>query len=192
MNNKKNIIVWVLIVLLLCVIGVCVYLVVDKANSVTCEEKENNQTECNCTKCNVKQSDDKTVDTTSKATEKAKDSSATSDNISMNSVFKEIIMSHTTQSDEGKLTDAKIEKVDKVLLNNKLLRYEIHAKYKCDTNSYKCVYHSQYLETEPQPDSDGYYVTTYYFYIEKALTTDGGWTCGPGACKVDKQAIYEK
>ena len=40
MENKKNIIIGILIFLLLCVVGICIYLVVDKSNSVVDNEKE--------------------------------------------------------------------------------------------------------------------------------------------------------
>lgn len=70
--NKKNIIIIIGIILALCIIGVCTYLVLDKSNSVKTEKGNTEQ------KQETKKTKKEETDATSKATEKADETDANS------------------------------------------------------------------------------------------------------------------
>ena len=189
MNKGKTIIVWILIIVLLGVIGFCIYLVIDKANSVKCEEKQTNQTEtCNCPKCGVKQNDDIIGDTTSEVTENVKDTG----NDDLVTIFKTIIVSANSNISSSKIADIDILKIERFKADGTTV-YQFPAKYKCSSGGYDCVYQSQ-IQDGFVPDADGYYQLDFTYLVRSDYSTSFDTMLrlsGPVQI-TDRVTLYEK
>ena len=203
MENKvkgNNTLVAVLITLLICVTGFCVYLLVNGSNKVY-EDKNGEVLNNTKVKGDLKETQTSTTTPATETTkEEVKEETKTNEDNSTNELVEKIknLIFKTNAKFKGKehsnvnssLVDVNITKIDELYVNDKCSRYEIRAKYSCDNGNYDCVYFAQ-ISDEIVKDANGYYEASFFYYNGDDVLTDSGMTVGPGSI-IERKTIYEK